>query len=227
MAAAPLRVRHILPSAVLSQDDEPHRPNQRLMELALAAGLRAWEIGLQSLGRRLGCETGALVNIWPGEHYRLLAALITLLQPRLVIEIGTATGASALAMKAMLPAAGRIVTYDVVPWVQYPAADLVASDFDARLEQRVVDLTDPVQAERQRELLQHAEFIFVDAAKDGVMEQRFCELFDRLQFRTPPIVMFDDIRMMNMIGIWRGIRHPKLDLTSFGHWSGTGLVEWI
>jgi hypothetical protein len=33
--------------------------------------------------------------------------------------------------------------------------------------------------------------------------------------------------MMNMIGIWRGIRHPKLDLTSFGHWSGTGLVEWI
>ena len=22
------------------------------------------------------------------------------------------------------------------------------------------------------------------------------------------------------------IARPKLDLTSFGHWSGTGLVEW-
>ncbi len=38
--------------------------------------------------------------------------------------------------------------------------------------------------------------------------------------------MFDDIRVWNMLEIWRGIRRPKLDLTSFGHWSGTGLVDY-
>lgn len=38
--------------------------------------------------------------------------------------------------------------------------------------------------------------------------------------------LFDDIRVWNMLAIWRGIRRPKLDLTSFGHWSGTGLVDY-
>jgi hypothetical protein len=31
---------------------------------------------------------------------------------------------------------------------------------------------------------------------------------------------------MPMLGVWRGIARPKLDLTSFGHGSGTGLVRW-
>jgi hypothetical protein len=27
-----------------------------------------------------------------------------------------------------------------------------------------------------------------------------------------------------MVDLWRRIPYPKLDATSFGHWSGTGLV---
>jgi hypothetical protein len=38
--------------------------------------------------------------------------------------------------------------------------------------------------------------------------------------------MFDGIRVLNMIGIWRRLARPKMDLTSFGHWSGTGLADW-
>jgi hypothetical protein len=38
--------------------------------------------------------------------------------------------------------------------------------------------------------------------------------------------MFDDIRFWNMLRIWRNVAAPKLDITSFGHWSGTGLVDW-
>src|SRR5919109_1614103 len=34
-------------------------------------------------------------NIWPGEHYKLLSGLMQSLKPKLVIEIGTATGYSA------------------------------------------------------------------------------------------------------------------------------------
>jgi hypothetical protein len=29
-----------------------------------------------------------------------------------------------------------------------------------------------------------------------------------------------------MLAIWRRIRRPKLDFTSFGHFTGTGLVLW-
>jgi predicted O-methyltransferase YrrM len=45
----------------------------------------------------------------PGEHYRLLAALVKLLQPERVLEIGTFHGLSALALKKFLPSAGKIV----------------------------------------------------------------------------------------------------------------------
>jgi hypothetical protein len=38
--------------------------------------------------------------------------------------------------------------------------------------------------------------------------------------------MFDDIHLWNTLGTWRRISRPKLGLTSFGHWSGTGLVDW-
>lgn len=40
------------------------------------------------------------------------------------------------------------------------------------------------------------------------------------------VVVFDDIRKLAMLKPWWGMKRPKLDLTSFGHWSGTGLVEW-
>jgi len=66
----------------------------------------------------------------------------------------------------------------------------------------------------------------VDAAKDGRTEKVLLELFETLRFRTPPIVVFDDIRLWNMVGIWRSVSRPKLDATSFGHWSGTGLIDW-
>ena len=76
-------------------------------------------------------------------------------------------------------------------------------------------------------MLESADFIFSGAAKDGVMEQRFIDNFKPLQFKNAPIVMFDDIRLWKMLKIWRALDRPKLDLTSFGHWSGTGLVDWL
>ena len=44
---------------------------------------------------------------------RLLTALVALLRPRSVLEIGTFTGYSALSMAEALPADGRIVTCDI------------------------------------------------------------------------------------------------------------------
>ena len=95
------------------------------------------------------------------------------------------------------------------------------------MEQRIIDLSDPKMAESQMDILENVDFIFADAAKDGVMERAFIALFDRVNFKNKPIIMFDDIRFTIMTPIWREIKHPKLDISSFGHWSGTGLVEWI
>jgi predicted O-methyltransferase YrrM len=104
---------------------------------------------------------------------------------------------------------------------------LTDADFsDGRLVQVIDDLQKPEIVEKHRETLENADFIFIDAAKDGVMEQRFIDNLKPLRFKNAPIVMFDDIRVWNMLAIWRQLDRPKLDLTSFGHWSGTGLVDW-
>jgi hypothetical protein len=75
-------------------------------------------------------------------------------------------------------------------------------------------------------LLERAKLLFVDAAKDGKMQQRFRDMIETVSFRTPPVIVFDDVRLRNGLGIWRGIRRPKLDLTLFAHWGSTGLIDW-
>jgi hypothetical protein len=44
-----------------------------------------------------------------------------------------------------------------------------------------------------------------------------------VKFTNPPILLIDGIRRWNMLRTWRMLPYPKFDLTSFGHWAGTGL----
>jgi hypothetical protein len=66
----------------------------------------------------------------------------------------------------------------------------------------------------------------VDAAKDGKLERRLLDQFESVGLKRGALVVFDDIRLWNMLEIWRTIARPKLDVTSIGHWSGTGMVDW-
>jgi hypothetical protein len=166
--------------------------------------------------------------IWPGEHYLFLTAMVKVLQPKVVIEVGTDSGLSALCMKRYLPADGKIVTYDLLPWQTVQEGDLTEEDFaDGRLEQRLEDLGDPAVFERNRDLIASAEFMFIDGPKNVTFENAFMKHLKTVKFSKPPILMFDDTRLPSMLKFWRELRYPKLDLTSFGHWSGTGLVELV
>jgi predicted O-methyltransferase YrrM len=221
----PVSARHVELSAIASADDDV-APSPRLLEIALAAVDRARAVDLTALDARLPPDA-PMASMWPGEHYRLLTGLVATLEPELVIEVGTATGLSALAMREGLPPGGRIVTYDIVPWQRFSGTVLREEDLaGGQIEQRVEDLTDPAVGARSRELLERADLLFVDAAKDGRQEAQFLDAFERIPFAKAPIAVFDDIRVWNMLAIWRGVRRPKLDLTSFGHWSGTGLVDY-
>jgi predicted O-methyltransferase YrrM len=198
-------------------------PGQRSERSTVARGLAR----ASALRRHRHHSLPQHLEVWPGEHYKLLTALVALLRPKTVIEIGTAAGMSALAMKLALPEDGKIVTFDVFPWQEYPRAVLREDDFaDGRLEQRSDDLSVPAGWQKNAELLRSAEFILVDAKHDGVQERNFLRGFDEVGLDRGPIVMFDDIRLWMMLSFWHEIERPKLDLTSFGHWSGTGLVDY-
>jgi predicted O-methyltransferase YrrM len=211
---------------LLSADDEPGRPTRELIDLAINVVSAAKDVDLSDLSRRI--KSGVpYPDIWPGEHYKLLAGIVKVLEPSLVIEIGTATGLSALAMLRFLPPGGRLMTFDLVSWRDYPDCVLTEDDFaGGALTQHLDDLSDAEVFDRYRETIEKADLVFIDAAKDGVQEQRFLELLEGCRFSESPLVIFDDIRLWNMLRIWREITRPKLDLTSFGHWSGTGLIRW-
>lgn len=234
--AGEIEARQVLPppfessnphySLVYPALDDPARPNRRLIQLSLQAASFAEQVDLSFVTERMGGEPH-WPNVWPGEHYKLLAGLVSALQPKLVIEIGTSTGLSSLTMKKFLPAGGRIATYDIVPWNEFGNTAMKASDFDSQLEQRIADLSDRAVFDQHAEFLKQADFIFIDAAKDSVQEEVFIANFSTIKFERQPIFMFDDIRLWNMLKIWRNVQRPKLDVTSFGHWSGTGLVDWV
>jgi hypothetical protein len=70
-----------------------------------------------------------------------------------------------------------------------------------------------------------AELILVSGVADGDWQGRVLDELGRVKFERAPIVVLNDTRRWEMLKFVRGIRWPKLDMTSFGRWSGTMLVE--
>jgi predicted O-methyltransferase YrrM len=223
MPALPVEARHAEWSVISSVDDLAP-PSDALVELLLAAGGIARGVDLAELEARSPAETARFVRTWPGEHYRLLPALATAFGASHVVEIGTFRGHGTLALLSALPAGGSLVTYDLEPWDRVTGSVLRAEDFGARLEQRLADVADETALERELPVLARAELIFVDGPKDGVFEPAFVRsVLPRLRDRRR-LVVFDDIRLLPMVRLWRELDYPKLDATSFGHWSGTGIA---
>lgn len=219
-----LGARHAELSAVLSADDTHGQPSRRLLELSSTLIAQASQTQLSSVRERGAPEW---IDVWPGEHYRLLRTLIDLIQPLLTIEIGTFSGLSALAMLSGLQPGQRLVTFDIVPWQEMRGTYLRDSDFtDGRLSQELGDLGDPETFQRHAELLSRADMIFVDGPKDGMFEQRLLDNLAHLSLRPQVLIVFDDVRLWNMLPIWRRMERPKIDITSFGHFTGTGLIDW-
>ena len=213
------------PSRLLSLDDEPWRPTQRLYSVAHDIAGLAPRITHRSLGARPSAGR-RWFEVFPGEHYHLLTAISVLLGPRIIWEFGTDTGMSALAMLEG-NALARIYTVDIAGWRTKPDPWLLAEDFaDERVTQVVADMADPEFFATWGDIIAGAELIFIDGPKNGRTEQAFLARLAAVPFHRSPIVVFDDIRVINMIDIWRGIARPKMDLTSYGHHTGTGLVDW-
>ena len=64
-----MQVRHVIESACLSVDDDPAVQNFDQWELVCEAIYRASKIRIKS--------TNPVANAFPGDHYRLLAGLLT------------------------------------------------------------------------------------------------------------------------------------------------------
>lgn len=222
----PFVCRHIEYSTIASLDDDTSAPNQRLLDISLQAIQAARKIDLTWVSKRM--PAGPFYpDIWPGEHYKLLAGLTAVLQPRVVFEVGTFQGLSALAIKGSLPRGSKLTTVDIKSWKEIPNTAFRPSDFeDGALQQALGDLSDPAVFSSFSSVLSSCDLLFVDAPKNVIFEETFLKLLEKINLPTASIVVFDDIRQWNMLKIWRNIKRPKMDLTSFGHWTGTGIIDW-
>lgn len=225
LPAPPLQARDRRWSAIGSLEEDSAAPTDELVGLGLAAAQAARRLNLESLIERCGDEEQArTLARWPGEHYRLLAGLASVTRPGRIVEVGTATGAGTLALLEGSPAA-HVITYDLRPWQSFPGTVLRPEDVESgRVEQRIGNLLEPGYFREQEPALRAADLIFVDAPKDRVFEPAVLPKIASLM-QQGTLLVLDDIRLLPMVTLWEALRLRKLDLTSFGHWSGTGIAQ--
>ncbi len=91
----------------------------------------------------------------------LLALLVALVKPRLVLEIGTFTGYSALSMAAELPPEGRIITCEIDErHAEIARRHIAAGPHASRIEVRIGPASETIAG-----LEGPFDFVFIDADK--------------------------------------------------------------
>ena len=164
-----------------------------------------------NIQKRIYGEHGLAAPPAPGDnHYILLTAAARYFQTATLVEVGTYHGSGALALSQ---SDNRVISYDLEN-----VRRIVHSP--ANVEYRLGDFRDDA------ELILNSPLIFVDVdPHDGVQERAFHQWFLDNGYRG--LVIWDDIHLNDaMKAWWRNVGNVKTDLTSLGHWSGTGLIHY-
>lgn len=211
--------RHVISSEFFSLDDDPASQNfsdyPYVIEALLYASFNKITPDFE------------YANIYPGEHYRLLSGLVKVLNPKICVDIGTYRGCSARVMLDNSNESCQTYTFDIEDWKSFDWTVLKERDFESnKLKFIKEDLGEQEIFEKYIMLLSEADFIMLDGPKNDVFEELILtRLREANLCRKPRWLFIDDIRFPNMQKLWRRIQSPKLDLSSFGHFSGSGLVN--
>lgn len=145
----------------------------------------------------------------PGqEHYRLLAYLSTLFSGVTIVDVGTDAGCSAMALSSNLTS--RVVSFDIV---NRRRCDIQLPNVEFRIQDALSD----------QPLLLGSPLVLLDTAHEGPYEHAFYHALSERGYKG--LLVVDDLYLNDaMKDFWESISHPKYDLSSVGHWSGTGIV---
>jgi len=214
-------IRHSEPSIIFSPEYKKNTPNNFLINLTK----RSLDLAFSNLITipKPNLKDAIFFNIFPGEHYRLLNAIAKILKPKIIVEIGTYTGMGSIALRQNISDC-TLYTFDIIPWHNFES-HLTKNDFKKNIIQVIADLSCDHEFHKHTKLLEKADIIFMDAPKDGFFEYKLLESLSKIKGKKKKLLIIDDIKFVNMIDLWRSIDSPKIDITSFGHWSGTGMVD--
>ena len=144
------------------------------------------------------------------EHYRLLIYISYLYENQILLDVGTYQGSSALAL-GMNPS-NQIKSFDLI---QQPEINYIN---ESNIEFKIENIL-----ENNNELILSAPFIMLDTDHDGPFEYAFYNHLKKINYKG--LLFLDDINLNDpMKGFWNHITEEKYELTSKGHWSGTGIT---
>jgi hypothetical protein len=147
------------------------------------------------------------------EHYRLFSHLSWQFPPNTtLIDVGTHIGYSALALSHNPDV--NVISYNIQD-------DIGNQNYSVKnkhnIELRIKNCLEDIN------LLLKSPLIVLDTLHNGDFEKEFMELLIKNNYDG--IVICDDIHLNDaMINFWNWIPLKKIDITQFGHWSGTGIV---
>jgi hypothetical protein len=149
------------------------------------------------------------------EHYKLLASLsYQFPNNSTIIDIGTSTGHSALALS--INPNIKVITYNIgdeVPSIENQMSIKNKNNIEIRIKNCIKDI----------DILLNAPFILLDTFHDGSFERELIQVL--LCHNYKGIVMCDDIKLnKEMVDFWNWVPLKKIDVSNYGHWSGTGMI---
>jgi len=143
------------------------------------------------------------------EHYRILSFISTLFENKILIDIGTNNGCSAIALSDNQN--NEVITYDVVYLEETKYIDKKNISF--KLKNALNDI----------DVIKNSSFILLDANQDGNTEKKLYEELIRVDYKG--ILFIDDINLNSqMKEFWLSVNKEKYDLTNKGHDTGSGIV---
>lgn len=166
-----------------------------------------------------------------GEHYFFLASLGLQLQNKKIIEFGTHHGRSAYTLaygNRKKSNNNTIITYDIQDVLLYGIFE------NTNIDYRIENLFDQNNREQNKDHILSSDVLFIDIdPHEGVLEYDMYLWLKENDYKG--IILFDDIHLgpghmgvssgNSMNQFWDKVdNNYKIDLTSVGHWSGTGLV---
>jgi len=161
-------------------------------------------------------------NGYVNDHYRLLAIITKTIDPKQIVEIGTFRGASTKTF--LLNSSAKIITYDLISWLEFKPTYLEQDDFkQAQIVQKLENVLE--NKEKFKKDLLSSQLLFIDGPKNFTFEKELFSYINEIKNEIKKLyIIVDDTKVSTMVDIWSGINIDKIDLSFIGHWSGTGLI---
>ena len=148
-------------------------------------------------------------------YYFWLEEFTRIIQPKVVVELGTFLGKSASHILKGLPEDSILVTVDRARVYN----SILVENPDPRLK---VVVGEDLSPEVWAEIPQDIDLLFIDTEHTFEQFQKELDLYSQ-KFAPTCYVVLDDINLYAMGGVWESINQPKYDLSEW-HGSGFGLA---